>query len=99
MLAAELNRGDVANYVGALFFVYSVLIIANVVISWVSMMRPIPYNMTLRAVLGFVDETTSPFLNFLRRFVPQLGPLDLSPMVALLLVWVGGGIVVGLIEG
>jgi YggT family protein len=99
MLTAEVTRGDIANYVGALFFVYSVLIIANVVISWVAQMRPIPYNLTLRAAIGFVEETTNPFLGFFRRLIPQFGPLDISPMVALLVIWIGGGIVVKLIEG
>ena len=46
----------VVDYVSALIFVYFVLIIANVVLSWVQQFRPIPYNMPLRAVLGFIEE-------------------------------------------
>ena len=99
MAAAALTRGDVATYVSALFFVYTMLILAAVLLSWVQQFRPIPYNLTLRAVLGFVEETTQPFLNLFRRFVPRLGPLDLSPMVAILALWLVGGLVVGLIQG
>ena len=99
MAAAALTRGDVATYVSALFFVYTMLILAAVLLSWVQQFRPIPYNLTLRAVLGFVEETTQPFLNLFRSFVPRLGPLDLSPMVAILALWIVGGVVVGLIQG
>jgi YggT family protein len=99
MAAAALTRGDVATYVSALFFVYTMLILAAVLLSWVQQFRPIPYNLTLRAVLGFVEETTQPFLNLFRSFVPRLGPLDLSPMVAILALWLVGGLVVGLIQG
>ena len=42
--------------------------------------RPIPYNLTLRAVLGFVEDTTNPYLNVFRAFIPRLGMFDISPM-------------------
>ena len=59
-------RGDIADYVEALVFVYFVLIIANIILSWVQQFRPIPYNLTLRAVLGFIEDTTNPYLNLFR---------------------------------
>ena len=99
MAIAALTRGDVANYAAALFFVYTILILASVLLSWVQQFRPIPYNLTLRAVIGFIEETTQPFLNLFRSFIPRIGPLDISPMVAILVLWIGGGVVVTLIEG
>ena len=50
----------------SLLFVYTVLIIANVVLSWVQQFRPIPYNVPLRAVTGFIEESTNPYLNVFR---------------------------------
>jgi uncharacterized protein YggT (Ycf19 family) len=94
-----LTRGDIANYVSALVFVYLVLIIANVVLSWVQQFRPIPYNLTLRAVLGFIEDTTNPYLNLFRAWVPRIGPLDISPIVAIIVLSVVGGLVVNLIDG
>jgi YggT family protein len=94
-----LTRGDVADYASALLFVYFVLIIANVVLSWVQQFRPIPYNMPLRAVIGFIEETTNPFLNLFRAFVPRIGPLDISPIVAILVLSIVGGLIVNLIRG
>jgi len=94
-----LTRGDIANYVSALLFVYFVLIIANVVLSWIQQFRPIPYNLTVRAVTGFIEETTNPYLNLFRAWVPRIGPLDISPILAILVLSIGGGLIVRLIEG
>ncbi len=99
MILVALSRGDIADYVAALIFVYTVLIIANVVLSWIGQFRPIPYNLTLRAVTGFIESSTDPYLNLFRRFVPRIGPLDISPIVAILALSIVGGIVVGLIRG
>lgn len=94
-----ITRYDVADYVSALFLVYIVLILLNVLISWVPRM---PYNRALRATLDFVKETTDPFLNLFRRVLPPFGggfALDLSPMLAIVALYVLRAVVVGLIEG
>ena len=100
MIALALSRSDVADYVGALFLVYIILIFANVLISYVPRM---PYNPWLRAVLDFVTETTNPYLNLFRRFVPRLGgggfALDLSPIIGIVVLFVLRGLVAGLIAG
>ncbi len=99
MIAAALTRGDIADYVSALVFVYLVLIIANIVLSWVQQFRPIPYNLTLRAVIGFIEGSTNPYLNLFRAWVPRIGPLDISPIVATIVLIVVGGVAEGLIRG
>ena len=100
MTLFALSRADVAEYVSALFLVYIILIFLNVLSSWIPRM---PYNRALRATLDFVKETTDPYLNFFRRFLPPLGggglALDLSPMLGVILLFIVRAIVVGLIEG
>ena len=100
MIPLAINRGDVADYVAALFIVYVILIFARIVISFVPRM---PYRPWLRSVLDFITETTDPYLNFFRRFLPPIGgggfALDLSPMVGLIVLFVAQAIVVGLIRG
>jgi len=100
MIPLALSRADVADYVGALFLVYIVLILIRVLISWIPRM---PYNPTLRRVLDFVTETTDPYLNLFRRLIPPIGGrglgLDLSPMIGIIVLIVLQGLVVGLIEG
>jgi len=103
MIAAAIDRSDVATFVDNLFLVYIVLIIASVAISWfVNFRGALPHNRFVRAVAGFVEEATAPYLNALRRFVPPLGgggmSLDLSPMLGLILLFVLQAIVVGLID-
>lgn len=100
MIALALSRGDIATYVNALFIVYIALIFANILISYVPRM---PYNPYLRAVLDFITETTNPYLNFFRRFLPPVGgggfALDLSPIIGIIVLFVAQTIVVGLIAG
>lgn len=95
-----LARGDVADYVSALFTVYIILIFLNILISWIPRM---PYNRGLRAVLDFVTETTNPYLNLFRRFLPPIGgggfALDLSPIVGIFVLFIAQALVVGLIAG
>jgi YggT family protein len=98
-MIVAIGRADVADFVGALVTVYLVLILVNIVLSWVQQFRPLPYNMPLRAVTGFVEETTEPYLRIFRSFIPRIGPLDISPIFAILALTIVGRIVVGLIEG
>jgi len=100
MIPLAITRANVADYVSALFLVYIILILLNVLISWIPRM---PYNRALRATLDFVKETTDPFLNFFRRVLPPIGgsgfALDLSPMIAIIVLYVLRAVVVGLIRG
>jgi len=100
MIPLALNRGDVADYVSAIFIVYVILIFIRIVASFVPRM---PYRPWLRAILDFAGEVTDPYLNFFRRFLPPVGgggfALDLSPMIGLIVLFVAQAIVVGLIRG
>jgi YggT family protein len=99
-LIAAVTRVDVADYVSTLFLIYTILIFIRVLMSWFTR---IPYNRVLNAVLEFVRETTDPYLNLFRRFVPMVrigpGALDLSPIVAIIVLSIVGRIVVSLIHG
>ena len=99
-LLAAIDRNDIADYVDALFLVYLILIFIRVLLSWIPRM---PYNPALRAVVTFVEQTTDPYLNLLRRILPPLGgrgfALDLSPIIAIFVLLIARSLVVGLIEG
>ena len=101
---AAIDRGDVASFVDNLFLVYVILIIAWIVMSWVISFRgSLPYNRPLRAVTGFIEDVVTPYLNVFRRILPPVGAggmaIDLSPMIALILLLVAQAIIVGLING
>lgn len=96
-LPLALTKEDVGNYVSALFVVYTILILLNIVISFVPRM---PYHPWLRVVLDFITETTNPYLNIFRAIMRPLGgpggmAIDLSPMLAILVLGIVGGIVTG----
>jgi len=94
------TRDDVADYVSALFLVYIVLIFLNILSTWIPRM---PYHPWLRAVLDFISETTNPYLNIFRRFIPPIGgggfAIDLSPIVGVIVLVIVQGLVVALIAG
>jgi len=94
------TRGDAAAYVNALFTVYIILVFLRVLMSWIP---SLPENGAVRAVAAFVRETTDPYLNLFRRFLPPVGgtgfALDLSPVVGVLLLLVGQQIVVSIVRG
>jgi YggT family protein len=93
-------RDDIAGYVGALIQVYTILIIAYILSSlFFAFGGRLPYARWSSAVLGFLRDVCEPYLGFFRRFIPALGPLDLSPVIAIFVLQIVGGIVVGLIKG
>jgi YggT family protein len=95
-----LTRGDVADYVETLALVYLVLIFIRILISWIPRM---PYNRYLAAVLQFVSDVTDPYLNLFRRILPPVrmgsGALDLSPIIATIVLIFVSSIVARLIRG
>ena len=97
MLLAS-TKSDIADFVSALFLVYIVLIFIRVLLSWIPR---IPYHPVLRAVLDFVHQVTDPYLNLFRRILPPVGAggmaIDLSPIVAVIVLFVLQAIVVGAI--
>jgi YggT family protein len=92
-------RAQVADFLGALILVYTLCIIGWVIVSFVfSLGARVPYSRPVSAVLDFLRDVSEPFLRIFRRLGLQIGPIDLSPMVAILVLQIGGGIVVGIID-
>ena len=93
-------REHVADFLAALITVYTICIVGWIVLSLVfSLGVRVPYNRFVNAVLDFLRDVSDPFLRLFRRLPLQVGPLDLTPMVAIIVLQVGGGIVVGIIRG
>jgi YggT family protein len=92
-------RSEIADFVGALVTVYVLVIIAWVVLSFIfSLGVRVPYSRWSNAVMDFLRDTANPWLNLFRRLPLRIGPLDLSPIVAIIALQLLGGIVVGLID-
>ena len=67
---------------------YSYVVIANVIISWLVAFNILnTQNRFVYSVLEFTYRLTDPILKRIRRFLPNLGALDISPIILLLLIW------------
>ncbi len=68
--------------------IYSYVVIANVVISWLIAFNILnTSNRFVYSVLELTYRLTDPILNKIRRFLPNLGAFDISPIILLLLIW------------
>jgi YggT family protein len=91
-------RQQIADFLAALINVYTIIVIAWVVLSFLfSLGVRVPYSRPVNAVLDFLRDTTEPFLRIFRRLGLQFGPMDFSPIVAILVLRIGGVILVNLI--
>ena len=67
---------------------YSYIVIANVLISWLIAFNVLnTQNRFVYSILELTYRLTDPFLNKIRNFLPNLGTLDISPVVLLVLIW------------
>ena len=67
---------------------YSYVVIANVVVSWLIAFNILnTQNRFVYSILELSYRLTNPILNKIRRFLPNLGSLDISPVILLLLIW------------
>lgn len=99
-LVLAVTRYDLYKYVQALFLVYIVMIFIRVLLTWVPRM---PYNPYLRAAVGFVEECVDPYLNAFRSILRPVGAgsmaLDLSPMLAIIVLFIVRDIVLRAVLG
>ncbi len=68
----------IGEFVGAFIWVYTILIFGYIISSWVKL----PYSPWLNRIQRFLFDVCEPYLRIFRRILPPLGPLDLSPIVA-----------------
>ena len=67
---------------------YSYVVIVNVIVSWLIAFNILnTQNRFVYSILEFSYRLTEPLLNKIRRFLPNLGSLDISPIILLLLIW------------
>jgi uncharacterized protein YggT (Ycf19 family) len=92
-------RSEIADFLSALLTVYIIVIIAWIVLSFIFAMGVrMPYTRWFNAVLDFLRDTANPWLNLFRRLPLRIGPLDLSPIVAIIVLQIVGGIVIEIID-
>jgi len=88
MLLAD-TAASVQHFVSVFVDVYVLLIFAYIIASWV----PAGGSPTLERLRQFLYDVCEPYLRIFRRFIPPLGPLDVSPIVAVVALLLLGRIV------
>ena len=79
-LALLADAASTANtLIQTFLWVYILLIFVYILTSWVQL----PYTPWVRRIYDFLRDVCEPYLRIFRRILPPLGPLDLSPVVAI----------------
>src|SRR5690242_14844709 len=85
----------IQNFIFIFVWIYVILILAYVLLGWIRL----PYSPWLNRIQRFLYDVCDPYLRLFRRILPPLGPLDLSPMVAVIVLVVLDQVVVtGLLD-
>ncbi|HMB19280.1 MAG TPA: YggT family protein [Gaiellaceae bacterium] len=82
------------NFVQVFVWVYVLLIFAYVLMSWIRL----PYSIWLSRIQRFLYDVCDPYLRLFRRILPPLGPLDLSPMIAVIVLFIAGRVAISLLD-
>jgi uncharacterized protein YggT (Ycf19 family) len=85
---------SIQSFVSVFVGVYILLIFAYIITSWIRL----PYSPTLNRIQRFLYDVCEPYLRIFRRFLPSLGPLDLSPIVAVFVLIILNRIIVAVLE-
>ncbi len=85
---------QLASFVYVFIWVYILLLFAYILTSWIRL----PYRPWLNRVQRFLYDVCDPYLRIFRRFLPPLGPLDLSPMVGVITLLILQRIIVSLLD-
>ena len=100
MIAFASARTEIADFLQALLWVYVICIVGYIVMQLVfSLGARVPYSRWSRAIMDFLSDVSEPYLRIFRRLGLQIGPLDLSPIVAILVLQIVGGLLIGVIRG
>jgi YggT family protein len=84
---------NIQKFVWVFVLVYGLIIFAYILMSWIRM----PYSVWMSRIQGFLRDVCEPYLGLFRRVLPPLGPLDLSPIVAIFVLYLGGQLVIYLL--
>jgi len=85
---------QVERFVSVFIDVYILMIFAYILTSWIRL----PYSPWLNRVQRFLFDVSEPYLRLFRRVIPPFGPLDISPVVAVLVLVIVQQLVDGLLS-
>ena len=85
---------NVQRFFDVFILVYILLLFAYILTSWIRL----PYSPTLNRVQRFLYDVCEPYLRLFRRLIPSIGPLDLSPIIGILVLYILNRLIITLID-
>ena len=82
------------TFVDVFITVYTLVILACIIASWLRL----PYSPWLNRIQRFLYDVSEPYLRLFRRILPSMGPLDLSPWIATIVLWVVSGLLMRILD-
>src|SRR3954467_12493618 len=86
--------GSIETFITVFVSVYVLLIFAYILSSWIKL----PYSPWLNRIQRFLYDVCEPYLRLFRRLLPTFGPLDLSPIIAILVLYVVQRVIITVLE-
>ncbi len=100
MTVFAITRGDIGDYVNALFYVYILIIFVYLLINlMLGMGLRLPYSRWSEAILNFLRDVSEPYLRIFRRIIPSVGMFDFSPVLAIFVLYSLRAVIHSLITG
>ena len=97
-MGGQLVLGDaisqIENFVTVFISVYILVLFAYIITSWFRL----PYSVWLNRIQRFLYDVCEPYLRIFRRFLPSLGPLDLSPIIAIFSLYIIRIVIISILE-
>ena len=92
VLADAITRAE--TFVNVFVSVYSLVILLYIVASWLRL----PYSPWLNRIQRFLYDVSEPYLRIFRRLLPSFGPLDLSPMIGIIVLVIFGQVAIRILD-
>jgi YggT family protein len=92
LLADAITKAE--NFLYVFTTVYTLVIFAYIITSWLRL----PYSPWLNRIQRFLYDVTEPYLRLFRRVLPSTGPLDFSPILAVIVLWVLEQVLIRILE-
>jgi YggT family protein len=85
---------SIEDFLRVFVYVYSLLILAYIITSWVRL----PYSVWLNRIQRFLYDVCDPYLRLWRRVLPSFGPLDLSPVIGVAALYILLAVVTNILD-
>jgi YggT family protein len=92
LLADAISKAE--TFVNVFITVYSLVILLYIIASWLRL----PYSPWLNRIQRFLYDVSEPYLRLFRRMLPSTGPLDLSPMIGIIVLIILGQVAIRILD-